>query len=154
MAKKVTQSEKLTVLFASRDEGLKEKVLRVLDKDKHRVVVVNTCKDALESLLDSDFDAIIFDHDLKELDSTDAMQLIKRIRPDLPLIALSDAISYESEVKIAKIGVHFRLNKPLDGDITHISQISGNISRGAQLAKVSRRTMYRMIHTHDLHKLV
>jgi len=118
MAKKVKQSEKLTVLFASRDEYLKERVLRVLDKERHQVVIVDSCKDALENLLDSDFDAIIFDNDLKELDSADAMQLIKKIRPKSPLIVLSEAISYESEVKIAKVGVHFRLNKPLDEDVT------------------------------------
>ncbi len=118
MTKKVIQSEKLTVLFASGDEYLKERVLEVLDKDRHHVVVADNCKDALEKLLDSDFDAIIFDHDLKELDSTDTMQLIKKIRPKLPLIVLSEAISYESEVKIAKLGVHFRLNKPLDEEVT------------------------------------
>ena len=115
---KVIQSEKLTVLFAGGDEYLKERVLEVLDKDRHHVVVADNCKDALEKLLDSDFDAIIFDHDLKELDSTDTMQLIKKIRPKLPLIVLSEAISYESEVKIAKLGVHFRLNKPLDEEVT------------------------------------
>ncbi|MCH7773980.1 MAG: response regulator [Bacteroidetes bacterium] len=118
MTKKVRESEKLTVLFASGDEYLKERVLEVLDKDRHHVVVADNCKDALEKLLDSDFDAIIFDHDLKELDSTDTMQLIKKIRPKLPLIVLSEAISYESEVKIAKLGVHFRLNKPLDEEVT------------------------------------
>ncbi len=118
MAKKVKQSEKLTVLFASRDEYLKERVLRVLDKERHQVVIVDSCKDALENLLDSDFDAIIFDNDLEELDSADAMLLIKKIRPKSPLIVLSEAISYESEVKIAKVGVHFRLNKPLDEDVT------------------------------------
>ena len=89
MTKKVIQSEKLTVLFASGDEYLKERVLEVLDKDRHHVIVADNCKDALEKLLDSDFDAIIFDHDLKELDSTDTMQLIKKIRPKLPLIVLS-----------------------------------------------------------------
>ena len=117
MTKKVIQSEKLTVLFASGDEYLKERVLEVLDKDRHHVVVADNCKDALEKLLDSDFDAIIFDHDLKELDSTDTMQLIKKIRRKLPLIVLSEAISCESEVRIAKLGVHFRLNKPLDEEI-------------------------------------
>ena len=120
MTKKVIQSEKLTVLFASGDEYLKERVLEVLDKDRHHVVVADNCKDALEKLLDSDFDAIIFDHDLKELDSTDTMQLIQKIRPKLPLIVLSEAISYESEVKIAKLGVHFRLNKPLDEEVTKV----------------------------------
>ena len=118
MTKKVIKSEKLTVLFASNDDSLKERVLGVLDEDRHHVVVADNCKDALEKLLDSDFDAIIFDHDLKELDSTDTMQLIKKIRPKLPLIVLSETISYESEVKIAKLGVHFRLNKPLDEEVT------------------------------------
>ena len=46
------------------------------------------------------------------------MQLIKKNRPKLPLIVLSEGISYESEVTIAELGVHFRLNKPLDGEVT------------------------------------
>ena len=53
MAKKAIQSEKLTVLFASGDEYLKERVLEILDRDRHHVVVADNCKDALEKLPDS-----------------------------------------------------------------------------------------------------
>ena len=35
-----------------------------------------------------------------------------------------------------------------------LGNCAGNISKAAQLAAVSRRTMYRMIHTYDLHKLI
>jgi len=112
------QGEKLTVLFASGDEFLKEQVVEVLDKEKHEIVLVDHCKDLLEKLLESNFDAVIFDHDLKKLDNIEAIEIFKKIRPKLPLIVLSELIPYDSEVKIAKLGVHFRLSKPIDKEVT------------------------------------
>ncbi|MFQ5865872.1 MAG: helix-turn-helix domain-containing protein, partial [bacterium] len=38
--------------------------------------------------------------------------------------------------------------------INLLQKCKGNISKAARLAQISRRTMYRMINTYDLHKLV
>ena len=53
MTGKVIKPEKLTVLFVSKDDCLKERVFEVLDKDRHHMVVADNCKDALEKLPDS-----------------------------------------------------------------------------------------------------
>lgn len=108
----------LTVLLATRDDCLKEKVLAILEEHRCPVATVDNCIDALECLIDYDFDFVIFDPELKELSGYDAMQLIKRIRPKTPLVVFADDSSFENGVKIAKAGVYFRMDKPINEDIT------------------------------------
>ncbi len=107
----------LSVLVATQDEQIKERVLSVLSDKHYPVVVVDNCEQALEYLLDHDFDVIIFDPAIRELEGSDAVKLIKRLRPKLPLVVLADETSYETSIKIAKAGVYFRLFKPIDEGI-------------------------------------
>jgi DNA-binding NtrC family response regulator len=118
MVHDVYQNGKLSVLVATEDEAIQKQVLSVLKKRKYPVVVAHNCQQALEYLLDRDFDVVIFDPSIKELDGSDAIKLIKRLRPQIPLVVLADETSYESSVKIAQAGVYFRLFKPLDAEIT------------------------------------
>ena len=91
--------------------------MSVLNERHYPVVVVDSCEEALEYLLDHDFDVIIFDLVIRELQGYDAVKLIKRLRPKLPLVVLADETSYETSIKIAKAGVYFRLFKPVDEGI-------------------------------------
>ncbi|MFQ5865377.1 MAG: response regulator [bacterium] len=117
--KLMTEStEKLTVLLATRDNLLKEKVLEILNEKDYPVVVVNSCRNAIQYMLDYEFDLVIFDPDLRELDGLGTIQLIKRYRPKVPIVVTSDHTSYETGVKIARVGVYFRMGKPIDEQIT------------------------------------
>lgn len=102
----------LTVLIATRDGHFKERVLEVLDKKGYSSVVVDNCKKALLKVLDNSFDLILFDPDLEEIDGVDSIEIIKKIQPSLPIIVTSDESTYETDVKIAKVGVHI-MDKPL-----------------------------------------
>jgi len=51
----------LTVLVATEDEHFKERMLEVLDEKGYHSVVINNCKNALQKILDSSFDLILFD---------------------------------------------------------------------------------------------
>lgn len=108
----------MNILFATRDEVLKEHTLKIFAEYGHSVAVVSSCKKALEYLLDFNFDLVVFDPDLDELDGLDTLQIIKKSRPKLPLIVTTGETSYETGLKIAKSGVFFRLGKPIDEDIT------------------------------------
>lgn len=109
---------RLTVLLASKDTFFKDIVLEILHQHDYPVVVVDSCAKALEYLLENDFDFIIFDPDLQPLTGSDAIKIIKKLRPKIPVIAVSDESSYETEVKIAETGVFFRLGKPINEQIT------------------------------------
>lgn len=117
MTGKVIKPEKLTVLFVSKDDCLKERVFEVLDKDRHHVVVADNCKDALEKLPDSVLRPS-FLITISRIRQYRYNAVDKKNSPEVTLNCPFEAISYESEVKIAKLGVHFRLNKPLDQEVT------------------------------------
>lgn len=73
----------------------------------------------LRYLLESEFDLIILDPDIKELSGLELIPCIKKVRPDIPMIVTSDESSYETGVKIAQEGVYFRMGKLLDNEITN-----------------------------------
>ena len=119
--------EKLSVLLATGDYYLEESVLEILNKHSNQAVVVNCCKDAIQNLLDKNFDLVIFDLNVKELNSLDTIEIIKSFRPKIPIISISDETSYEIGQKIAKVGVYYRIGKPIDAQITkELAQIVEN----------------------------
>jgi DNA-binding NtrC family response regulator len=105
-------------LLVTEDNYFEESVQEILNENDNQLVVVNCCKDAIQYLMHDDFDLVLFDLNVKELDSLDTIQLIKYFRPQMPIISISDNASYDIGKKIAKIGVYFRLNKPVDEQIT------------------------------------
>ncbi|MFQ5602053.1 MAG: response regulator [bacterium] len=118
MVQNLKQNGTLNVLLATKDSTIEERIKKILRANQYSLFVVGSCKEALENILDYNYDAVIFDPELNELHSSDAVQLIKKIRPKLNLIVFSDDSSYETGVKIAETGVYFRLLKPIDDDIT------------------------------------
>ncbi|MFQ5825040.1 MAG: response regulator [bacterium] len=109
---------KLSVLLATEDHSLEERVLEILNENSYQVVVVDCCKEAIKNLLDNDFDLVIFDLSIKELDGLDTIQIIKSCRPQTHIISVLNNSSYETEKQIAKVGVYFRMEKPIDEQIT------------------------------------
>lgn len=109
--------DNLTVLIATRDIDLKVRLIEILISKGHQPVVVENCKYALLKLLDYEIDLVIFDPDLTEMDGADTVEIIKKIQPQLPIVVTSDNTTFETGVKIAKVGVYFRMSKPIDEQI-------------------------------------
>lgn len=110
--------DKLTVLIATNDKATRKNLMAVLDESDYHAVIVDNCKDALEMLLEQEFDFTIFDPDVEPLTGSDAVEIIKKICPTLPVIVATDEKSYEDGLKIAKSGVYFRIGKPLETNFT------------------------------------
>ncbi len=68
-------------------------------------IVQKRMADILLSLQEDDFNAIVFDLDIKEMEALKAIRLIRRMRPKIPLIALAKKIDKRSGGKILSEGV-------------------------------------------------
>lgn len=112
------KSDRLTVLLASKDTFFTEMVLRILHENGYPVVVTESCGEALEYMLDKEFDFVIMDPDLEPLMGSDAIKIVKKLKPNIPLITVNDESSFETGIKIAETGVFFRLGKPVDEKMT------------------------------------
>jgi len=121
---------KLRVLLVTGDEGLKERLLDILRKKGYKAACVDSCEKALEHLFEYDSDLIIFDPDVKELEGTDVLPVIKKIQSNTPVIVVSDNSTHEADVKVAKAGVYFRLGKAFDDQI--INQLLTIVEKNQQ----------------------
>jgi len=110
--------ERPTVLLATQDAFFRTHVLQVLQDHGCPVVVVGTCYEALCYVLQQEFDCIIIDPEIKEMDGAETAKLIRNNYPQVPLIVASDERSFERGVQIAELGVYFRLGKPADENTT------------------------------------
>jgi DNA-binding NtrC family response regulator len=112
------QPDRLKILLATRDDGFEQSLADVLQHSEYPTLVVRSCREALEYLLDNEVDLVVIDPDLGALDGVGTIELVKKLCPRMPVIVVSEDSSYETCARIAKAGVYFSMAKPIDKKIT------------------------------------
>lgn len=102
-----------SILLASSSKETKKEVVDFLLKRGHQVKAVERGSEALLASLDEEPDLIVLDLELQELPGLKALELIKRLRPRIPLIVLSSDDSVEMGCKILEKGVFSYFLKPI-----------------------------------------
>jgi len=110
-----------SILLASSCEETKREVMTFLLKRGHRVRVVERGSEALLAALDEEPDLVILDLELQELPGLKTIELIKRLRPWIPLIVLSDDASVETGSRVLEKGVFSYFLKPLS--LSHLGEV-------------------------------
>ena len=110
--------DRIKILLATRDHAFEKSLADVLHPCQYPMLVVRSCREALEYLLDNEIDLVVIDPDLGALDGVDTIELVKKLCPRLPVIVVSEDDSYETSARIAKAGVYFSMAKPIDRKIT------------------------------------
>lgn len=70
--------------------------------------------EASQRFMDYDFDAVLLDLEMPEMDGFETAQFIKTICPECPVIAVSARDSLEDMQKISQIGFDGYLPKPIN----------------------------------------
>jgi len=74
----------------------------------------NSGADALQLVDDEDFDVVVLDLKMPGIDGLDALQRIKRRRPDIQVVLLTGHATVEKGVEAIKLGALEFLEKPVD----------------------------------------
>ena len=72
--------------------------------------------EAMLKVLDGGFEAVIMDIRMPKLDGVNALRLIKRIRPDLPVLMLTGQAGQGDMYESTRLGAFTCLMKPMDVD--------------------------------------
>ncbi len=102
------------VLVASADRALLDRLSRVLRGEECRVATTPRSGRLLYRALEDPFDLVIMDLDLMDLDGTQALQILRRARPGLPVVVLSDDLSERDGRLLANEHVVHHFRKPVD----------------------------------------
>ena len=80
---------------------------------------VSTANDGVEAVLksaDMDLDALLMDIRMPKLDGLNALRIIRRIKPDLPVIMFTGSASNNEMIQATRLGANTCLLKPVNID--------------------------------------
>src|SRR5690625_4021008 len=95
-----SEDDFLLILAVLRQEGLR--------LETHRVM---TAPALVAALSEQNWDVVLCDHNLPELDSSQALALVQELRPDLPFIIVSGGFSDQATVEAIAAGAADVVNK-------------------------------------------
>ena len=112
----LNSGSKKTILIASDDKTTTECILNIIDKEQFNAICLRKASEVLLSILDVDLDLLIIDTELSGISGIEAMPIIKKLRPNVPIIIVSSDNSFEVGQQIAELGIWSNLNKPIETD--------------------------------------
>ncbi len=119
------------VLVASADTTMLDRVSRVLREAGHDVVSTQRSGRLLYRVLEDPFDLVIMDLEVEGLSGIEALQILRRAKPDLPVVVMTGALREREEPQLAGEGVSSYLRKPIDAiDLVEAIKIADKIQGG------------------------
>jgi len=103
------------VLIADDDHLVREAVAKILQMFGHQVVAVASGRETIETLnTDKDFDVIVLDINMPNLDGFETISEINRRKLDIPVLFLTGAGSMDYAIKAISLGAYDFINKPIE----------------------------------------
>jgi two-component system, chemotaxis family, chemotaxis protein CheY len=103
------------ILLIDDEITLRDMMRRLLVNDGHSVVEAENGKTALAHLARESFDIVITDILMPEMDGVEVIQAVRRLAPQVRIIAMSGGGRNSAEFYLAlaaKVGAHRALGKP------------------------------------------
>lgn len=108
------------ILIADDDDLVRSAVEKILTMFDHEVVAVQSGHDVLEQVND-DFDVIILDINMPDIDGFATLEGLNKLRLGIPVLFLTGAGSMDYAVKAINLGAYDFLTKPIeDIELFHV----------------------------------
>lgn len=104
-----------TILLLDDSRSVLELASAFLSQSDHRVITCRSGKDAI-ARLDS-VDLLVTDIYMPDEDGLEVIRKVRRLRPDLPILAMSGAAGDRNLLQVARhLGARLTLHKPFSKD--------------------------------------
>jgi len=117
----IMNPEKSTVLVVDDDEGHLSVVKTVIKSWGYDVEGADDGTKAVEKAKERPFDLIVMDVRMAEMSGIEALKVIKKYNPAIPILIMTAYSSVESAVEALKAGAYDYLTKPLDFDVLKLT---------------------------------
>jgi DNA-binding response OmpR family regulator len=104
----------LKILLVDDERGFVDVISKRMTKRNFDVTKAYSGKEALQALRKTDFDAVILDLKMEDMDGIEILKILKKIVPDLPVIMLTGHGSEEAARDGIQLGASDYLTKPCD----------------------------------------
>lgn len=115
------------ILVVDDDESVLLTVQAVLEMDGYAVTAVGQGSEALQQLQRQEYDLVLTDLRLDDLDGLTILSQVKRLSPDTVVVLLTGYASLESAVKALREGAYDYLFKP-----SEVEELRATVARGIE----------------------
>lgn len=109
-------SDQRKVLIVAPESVLRQQILSRVAAQACRTVTAGTGSDALLAVVEHDVALVILDLSIAEPSGSRTIEILRKIRPRLPLVVLSDDRSLDAGRQVLQHGVFYYLLTPFDVD--------------------------------------
>lgn len=102
------------ILILDKDLSICQKFSSFLRNSGYIAASTSCNKEALQLIKSSEFDLILCDSELKNTYPVDFILKIKALRPDIPIISISDTDNVQTAVELMKSGAFYFMLKPIN----------------------------------------
>ena len=102
------------ILVIDDQEAIRNALSNILEYEKHSVEVAKSGYEGIEMLQSGNYDAILCDIKMPQMDGIEVLEKIHETNPDLPIIMITGHGSVETAVEALKKGAYDFIEKPLD----------------------------------------
>ncbi len=115
---------KKTIIIGTFDSHVHEHLKSRLENSGFDVLLAHRGGKILLDILDNDIDLLILDLDLAGVMEMDMLPVIRRMRPRLPIILITEDINAKIRKMAAELGVTYQAFKPMTNAETHAIAIA------------------------------
>ena len=119
------------ILVVDDKEMMRDSVATTLARKGHTVVAVTGARNAIEKLAERQFDAVITDLQMPDMDGVELLSEIRKLDEQLPVILMTAYGTVETAVAAMKQGAYDYITKPFSGDALLVT-----IERAVEHARV------------------
>lgn len=103
-----------SILIIDDEQSIRRSLSEILSYEKYITTTAENAIVGLELIASNDYDAILCDIKMPEMDGIEALAKIQELKPDIPVIMLSGHGNIDTAVEAIKIGAFDFLEKPID----------------------------------------
>jgi DNA-binding NtrC family response regulator len=113
------EEDSFVVLLATSDQKMAEELSRAFGNREIEVLMFDTARDIILAMAERKIDLMIIDPDVTELKGLEILPVIKKLRPQTRIIAMSEDLSFERRAALVQEGILYQIQAPI-----HPAQIS------------------------------
>jgi len=108
------KNKPIKILLVDDERGFVDVISKRMSKRNIDATKAYSGREALQALRKTDFDAVVLDLKMEDMDGIEVLKIIKKIVPDLPVIMLTGHGSEEAARDGIQLGASDYLTKPCD----------------------------------------
>ncbi|HAY39215.1 MAG TPA: response regulator [Desulfobacteraceae bacterium] len=108
------KNKTIKILLVDDERGFVEVISKRMSKRNIEATKAYSGREALQALRKMDFDAVVLDLKMEDMDGIEVLKIFKKIVPDLPIIMLTGHGSEEAARDGIRLGASDYLTKPCD----------------------------------------